>query len=52
MPPKSSKKSKKVKVEVEPEDEYMKMDYKTLCSNIDLLKEKYTDIKSKRNYVQ
>ena len=50
MPPK--KKSKKVKEEVEPEDEYMKMDYKTLGTNLEQLKEKYGDIKSKRNYIQ
>jgi chaperonin cofactor prefoldin len=49
MPPK--KKSKKVKEEVEPEDEYMKMDYKTLGTNLEQLKEKYGDIKSKRNYI-
>lgn len=46
------KKSKKPKEEVEPEDEYMKMDYKTLGTNLEQLKEKYSDIKSKRNYIQ
>jgi hypothetical protein len=34
MPPKS-KKIKKPKEEVEPDDEYMKMDYKSLTNNID-----------------
>lgn len=50
MPPK--KKTKKVKEEVEPEDDFMKMDYKTLTSQLEQLKETYSDIKSKRNYVQ
>lgn len=49
MPP---RKKKAPKVEVEPDDAFMKMDYKTLSQNVEQLKEKYADIKSKRNYIQ
>jgi len=43
---------KKQKIEPEPDDEFMKMDYPQLQNSIVSQKEKYEDLKSRRNYYQ
>ena len=43
---------KKPKKEEEPDDEFMKMAAPELENNLKLYKEKVSEIKSKRNYIQ
>lgn len=43
---------KKPKKEEEPDDEFMKMNAPVLESNLKLYKERVSDLKSKRNYIQ
>ncbi len=41
-----------MKIEPEPDDEFMKMDYQGLQNSIVTQKEKYLDLKTRRNYYQ
>ena len=45
-------KKKKVKVEAEPDDEFMKMDGATLEKTMSALREKLNEAKVKRNLIQ
>jgi hypothetical protein len=45
-------KVKKQRIEPEPDDEFMKMDYQQLQTQISNSKEKYLDLKTRRNYYQ
>jgi hypothetical protein len=43
---------KKVRIEPEPDDDFMKMDYQQIQNSIATSKEKYLDLKTRRNYYQ
>lgn len=47
-----ARKNKKQKVEPEPDDEFMKMDYQQLLSSIESQKEEADDLKTRRSYYQ
>jgi hypothetical protein len=49
---KKGKKKKGAKEEIEPDDDYTKKDGATLEKDIQMLKEKLTDVKIKRNLIQ